>query len=242
VDALPATDPFGVAREALLARAARGEVGPDEAARAPGLLRALAGWNPAEGDETVHLPLPLDEAEHVVPRLLFGKETWVVDRAGGGVEVVMILDQSGRMGEAGTMILSSVLGAALIATTGVGFFLVPKVGGRRRGEVENPDQQRLRVALEPRGGGVAIASVATQTNQGRPRPMPAQALRDMAAAVAGRADVVRLHYVTQALFGPEVRGPAVDGAAPQALVARLQDLGGPLAARAEAIAALLKAR
>lgn len=221
-----------VAGQALVARAALGEVAHAEAITLVARLRALGGWRPDGNESPPRLPIPLEDAEHVVPWLLFPGMAWIPDRGQApGLDLVFSAGKAGTEMSAKTAL--NVVSLVTLAAGGGGTFLLG-------GEPDRERQRRMRVTVTPAGREAVTLAVALQVDDGKPKPEGAKTHARLSQSILERADALRAYYALLALFGPGAAGAVAVVATEPAIRARLEALGGPLAARASALASKLK--
>jgi len=221
---LPKQGIGGVVGWALAARAARQEVTIAEAVVLAARLPAVMAWRPSGSEDPPFLPVPQDEAERLVPALLFGGQQSLADRSHPeDVDLVFSAGESSKILSADNAI--NALSAVSVMLGGAGVFTL---GGEKQKK-----EHRLRVTLSPREDpdGVAL-SMASQVDSGRPKPVPAKVLADFSQQLAALRKSLISYYVLLALFGPWAAGTPVVVAPAAAIEKRFVELGlGPDQAR-----------
>lgn len=222
-----------VAGLALVARAAQGEVAHAEVISLVARFKALASWRPDGNESPPTLPVPLEDAERVVPWLLFPGMAWNADRTNAphGIDLIFSAGTAGTEMSAKTAL--NIVSFVTVAAGGGGTFIVG-------GESDRERQRRMRVAVSPAGKQGITLAVSMQVDDGKPKPEGTKTHAQLSKSILERADALRAYYGLLALFGPGVAGTAAVVATEPAIRARLEALGGPLAARASTLASKLK--
>jgi hypothetical protein len=209
------TDLMRFCGQVLLARSKRGEVGPAEARRVVAQLGAVDRWCPETG--VPFWPLPVAEAEAAVPPVLFPGKPHDVDRHDAGSDVVFVVGESARRPSGESRVINAI-GFATLLSDGFGLFVVED-------EPAAGDQQRIRIALRPRGDlGVDLA-LFTQINDEAPEPASRKARTAFDDVVSRQKGPLVAYYGTLALFGTWAGGSAVAAATMAAITERLEYLG-----------------
>jgi hypothetical protein len=227
---IPDDELGGVARDALLARAARGEVPSAEAQGTAEWHTALAEWRPGEEEGRLFVPLPAGLAAHVLPATVFaglGR-----DPASSFRELIFIAGHERNLTAKG--VVNIVGGAALLATGG-GLLLYSGLfeGNTRKVVV------RLRVSLDPVPGGTEL-ELARQVDDRDPEPVTTKEKEAARDRIMCTASAMRHYLALFAVFGPWASGAPIANAPARAIEARLVSLGEPLASRAEELARKLR--
>lgn len=218
-----------VAARALLARAGLGEVALAEAVTLTARLLGLSGWRPDGREVPPCLPVPVDEAERVVPWLLFGGLPFHVDRR-AGVDLVFEVGSAGTEMNAATAI--NLLSLTTVVAGGGGLFILDEPGRVR--------QRRLRVSITAVSRDAVTLSLATQIDDGKPSVTSGKAHSEVSASIAQRAGALRAYYALLAVLGPGAEGLPAAHASEEAIRRRLEGLGGFLASKAPALAEKLR--
>jgi len=220
-----------IARHALLARAALGEVAPGEAEMLSSVLAALARWRPEQVPDAF-LPLSEAQAAIVVPVILFNGHRASVGDRDGVRELVFNVGRSTESAENKQRDAINVIGAVTFLAFGFGHFRIPVGLGE---EV----QLYSRIALAPAERGVVLG-LSHQLGDGIPQPASAAGLAALREQVIGAAPEFAAYYAMMAIYGSWAQGNTIVAAVPKALQRRLTSLGEPLASRAAQLASRLK--
>jgi hypothetical protein len=199
----------------LLARSERGEVGPAEARRVVAQLGAVDRWSPAAG--APFWPLSVAEAEAAAPPVLFPGKPHHVERHGAGSDVVFVTGDSGKTMSEQALVVNTI-GLATLVFGGFGLFIV-------EGEPAGGDQQRIRIALRPRGPSGVDLALFTQVNDEAPEPASRKASAAFGDLISRQKGPLVAYFGTLAVFGTWAEGPAVAAATVPAITERLEYLG-----------------
>jgi DNA-directed RNA polymerase subunit RPC12/RpoP len=227
---MPNDELGGISREALLARAARGEVVPGEAEALSRAHAALARWRPEEHDGPF-LPLDEDEAATVIPVILFRGQLMRREAAEERTELILHVGTTLEPSDfAKASLTINLLGMAAMFALGSGLFVHSHGGSQEALPIF------LRVSLDRVSGGVTLG-LSHQIEDRPPVPAGEQGLAAMRAQIIDAAPRLRGYYALLAIFGSWVEGSRTLQVVPKALERRLTSLGSPLAERAVQIAA-----
>ena len=224
----------------LKARAKRGQVSAAEAMIAKARVLRWSSWRPSNADPR-YLPLELEEAEVLLPALVFpGAGCRVEDRRAGASVALVFANQDGLAKRSAAKLALEALDAGISAVATVGALsqgVAIDPGARGVG----PSGLRVRLHLCTRGEGVEL-SLHSQYGGDAPKPMAGKVeARFLAERVQARARQVACWFSLGALFGAWVGLPCLTRVQPQAAALRLVELGWP-EAKAEAAAAIICGR
>jgi DNA-directed RNA polymerase subunit RPC12/RpoP len=222
-----------LARDALLARAALGDVVPGETEMLTASLAALARWRP-EDHPDAFMPCSEEQAAIIVPLLLFHGTIARPDRRNGVLELVFSLGTLSEPSDvAKTKFAVNVLSTVSLLTLGYGVFFHPHPG-------EDEDvQHALRVSLRRSEQGVVLG-LSHQLDDREPQPASERELAAMREEVIAAAPRFAEYYALIAVYGARSQGSTIMMALPKAIERRIISLGEPLASRAPEIARRLK--
>lgn len=220
-------NPYGWVADVLVARAALNELVLEDAVLVADRLERLDSWKPRNYDEP-YIPIPIVEAETVLPFLLFPDETFVSDRSvEGEVDLIFVIGES-------TPLVSTDVAVRILALC----FGFPQISIPRSEESRTPDQRRLRLTLRSHTDGVFVG-FKTQINNEAPTPVPAEVLSAFGERLAMQRDDLFSYYALLALFGGWAGRTSVINATVDAIQSRLRAFGPPLSTRAELLASAI---
>ncbi len=232
LEKMPGDEIGRIVSQALLARAARGEVAKGEAKRLAELHAAIAEWDPNEREECF-LPLEEAEAEKVVPALLFPGMVAYRDYPGGVLELVFTIGQSTGLTDQGKLKAAvNVIGVVTLFAAGGGFFMTG-------GDDTRAVQHRLRVSVTESGGGVVLG-LSHQVDDGTPKLAGKKELAAFREQIKAIEPALRCYYALAAVYGPWAEGTPCVAATESAIEKRLVALGDPLAKKAGQVAPKLR--
>lgn len=217
---LPAARVWQTVRAVLGARAELDELTPGEA---EAVLRRLAATldRPAD-DGAWWLPLELDEAAALVPRVVLGQADFGVAAEPGRAVVTVVLatrDRS-KLPDHGKRLAANAIGLAL----GVGLGVDLTVGGPE--QLTGQTRVQLRIELAAQAGGVALG-FANQIDQAPPTPLSAAERDELAGRLAAARARLAGYYLLAAIYGPSCQGATAFSLVREAIAARLTALGCP---------------
>jgi hypothetical protein len=213
---LPSARLWDVVRDVLLRRAAYTELGVGEAERAIDALTLIATW---PGQSPFWMPLPLDEATAVVPRVVFGVSDGGKLHEDGEHVLLITLSTRGRLGDAGGRAAVNLLGFASDMAFGVGF------KANDPGHVETETRVQIRASLVERHGGIELTRLGNQIDQQPPWQLSVAQTVTLTQRIAASRALLAGYYITGALFGPSCRAGTAFSITRDAIAQRLTALG-----------------
>jgi len=224
-----------LARQALLMRWARREVGLGEAVQ---MFADFQKVDAALNDSSdVLTPVAPDVAADVIQYAVLGASTATREADVGGVTLTILLSskKSGlgsNIDIAGTVLINAIGMAALLGT-GRGF-----IGySEKKDEIEG--DPALILDLAPTPGGTVLGVSTRDPSGAESRADRATTRRVYDQLSSGIPDGLRRFYAFKALFGHWTTGAMLYGTPANAIRARLETLGGALASQAEALSQAL---
>ena len=202
-------------RHVLLARSERLELGAAEARRLVVQLDVVDRWHPETG--APFWPLSVAEAEGAAPPVLFPGKSHRSERHDDGTDIVFVMGESAKTTSERSRVVNAI-GLATLVFGGVGLFVL-------EGEPATGDQQRIRVALLPRGDAGVDLALFTQVNDEAPEPASGKANAAFGDLISGQKGPLVAYYGTLAVFGTWADGSAVAAATVPAITERLEYLG-----------------
>ncbi len=168
------------------------------------------------------LPLTVDGAEELVPRVVLGVTTAGVERGERGITLVAVIETRTRLE------LDLRKRAALRAIDlAAGYALGGGLGVRNPDNVSTDVRNQVRLDLAAVDGGVEVTGLTGQVDQEPPTPATVgqrAALRDRLAACR---PALASYYLLAALFGPSCRHGTAFSLTRDAIAARLRALACP---------------
>lgn len=213
---LPSARLWDVVRHVLHRRAAFDELGDGEAERAIAALTLIATW---PGDSPRWLPVPLDDATAVVPRVVFGVSDGGRLREDGEHTLLVCLATRGRFADAGGRAVVNALGIASDLALGVGFHATDP------DHVQTSVRVQIRATLVERHGGVELMRVANQIDQQAPWPLSVAQEIALAQRIAASRSLLAGYYIMGAIFGPSCRAGTAFSITRDGVAQRLAALG-----------------
>ncbi len=217
---LPSTRTWQAVREILLARAEHDELSPGEA---EAVVRRLAAILERPADvATSWLPLELEEAELLVPRVVLGHiDVGVFPETGRSVlMVVLSTSPRSQLQDRGKRLAANALGLALVAGLGVGFSV------DNPGQLQGQTRVQLRIDVVPKAGGVAL-NFANQVDEDPPTALSAAERDEVVRRLASARDRLASYYLLTALYGPAARGATAFSLVRDAIATRMATLACP---------------
>jgi hypothetical protein len=230
VAALPDDPTVNVVKAALVARAARGEVRVGEAEGLADSIMRLWAWKPSPRD--CILPLREEEAEDVVPRVLFRRSRFHVDRKTNRPEILIAVSSEQ---------VPKVIFSQDAATRGAGWLTSQLVGEDEKDtrDVAQDVGYRIRIRLYQHPQGVRL-QFALQRNADKPEVFSEGADMEMARLIRASRVPLSKYFALSAIMGRLVRGTPLYRASPAAIARRLQLLVPALGPHADAFAKQLR--
>ncbi len=215
----------GLAGRVLAARRDLGELADGEA---PWLADRLA-MACDEVDEGI-LPIDLEDAEAVVPRLVFGSGDCGVLPSVRGRVLLITLSADDPDGPFAAGLKAATAETALNVAAGalgsVAGPLARSMVRSRRSELEGTTRYQARVELTQTGQGVGLHA-SHQVDNERPTPLSPDRLREIAGRIRRARRLLPAYLLRSTLFGTSCRGSTAFSIQPEAIEARLVALGLP---------------
>ena len=213
---LPSARLWDVVRDVLHRRTAYNELGVGEAERAIDALTLIATW---PGDSPLWMPVSLDDAIAVIPRVVLGVSDGGRLLEDGDTILLATLSTRGRLGDAAGRASLNILGVASNLALGVGFHASDP------DHVETSTRVQIRTTLVERHGGVELTEVANQIDQQRPTRLSVAQERDLLQRIAASRSLLAGYYIVGALFGPSCKAGTAFSITRDAIAQRLSHLG-----------------
>lgn len=225
VSTLPAARLWDLVRDVLLRRAAFQQLGAGEAERAIDALTLIATW---PGAAPRWLPITLDEATGLVPRVLFGVNDGGLANEGGHTILLATIGTMAKNAELSGRVATSLLGhasamgvSAVTSSLGLGF----GVSYAPSGEIAAESRIQVRCYLVADQGGVELEHVFNQIDQRPPSPLTDAQDRELDRRIAASRALLVAYHILGALFGPSCKGGTAFSISRDAIAQRLTALG-----------------
>jgi hypothetical protein len=194
----------------LRARAGAGELLVGEGESIVERLSQIARWRFDEARPT--LPLPLDEAQELFPRVVLGASESQAQRTDSAVNLEVVLALTSRQEAAKLMALNGV-GALLGMATGVGFRV-------KNDDVPTMCRVQAFVELAASDDGVAFR-VSNRIDRDAPQPLSKKQVVELNRRVVASRPLLVGYYLVAALMGESCRKTSAFSVTREALTKRL---------------------
>lgn len=218
VNAMPHEYHCALAARILLARAQRRELAVGEAEALCAALIRLADWQPTLG-ATIHLPLAAEDAEVLVPRILFGVSEYGVFPRGNQTELLMVLGTKPRLN---TPRVSGADALNLAAALALG---VELGAGDNHEQVGAPIRIQIYSRFRSANNGVEFKAL-NQIDQQPTTPLSDAQRAELHARVMTSATLLQRYFVLAALLGRSCRASVAFSISAAAIAQRFEYLAG----------------
>lgn len=225
VSAMPHEYHCALAARILRARAQRHELAVGEADALCAALIRLADWQPLLG-ASIHLPLAAEDAEVLVPRVLFGVSEYGVFPRGNQTELLMVLGTKPRV-NLPRATGADALNLAAALTLGVHLGLDDS---RDRAQVAAPIRIQIYSRFRSANNGVEFKAL-NQIDQEPTTPLTDAQRAELHARVTACAPILQRYFVLAALLGPSCRAGVAFNISPAAIAQRFEFLAGQAPSR-----------